>query len=46
VASVEPSLPNGTPPADPDLVRLGARMAAGESMLADPMQFVREGGFD
>jgi len=41
VASIEPSIPDGTPGADPTPVRLGARMAAGESMLADPMQFVR-----
>ena len=41
VASVEPSPPSGTSAADPDPVRLGARMVAGESMLADPMQFVR-----
>ena len=41
VASIEPNLPYGTPPADPDPVRLTARMVAEESMLADPMQFVR-----
>ncbi|MFM8973668.1 MAG: diguanylate cyclase domain-containing protein, partial [Actinomycetota bacterium] len=41
MASIEPSHPNGTPEADPAPVRLGARMVAGESMLADPMQFVR-----
>ncbi|MFM7616387.1 MAG: putative bifunctional diguanylate cyclase/phosphodiesterase [Actinomycetes bacterium] len=41
MASIEPSHPNGTPEADPAPVRLRARMVAGESMLADPMQFVR-----
>ena len=41
MASIEPTSPYGTPSADPDPVRLAARMIAGESMLADPMQFVR-----
>ena len=37
----DPAQPVEAPTADSTPIRLGARMVTGESMLADPMQFVR-----